>query len=57
MWTKDKEARKYFVENEYKHMVDTLHPSKVFMYGKELDEIKDDNVEYIETFTRGRGGE
>ena len=54
IWTKDKEARKYFVENEYKHMVDTLHPSKVFMYGKVLDEIKDDNVEYIETFTRGR---
>lgn len=56
MWTKDKEARKYFIEHEYKNMIDKLHPSKVLVYGKYMDELKDDNVEYIETFSQGRWG-
>lgn len=54
MWTKDKEARKYFIEHEYKNMIDKLHPSKVLLYGKMMDELKDDNVECIETFSQGR---
>lgn len=54
MWTKDKEARKYFIEHEYKNMIDKLHPSKVLVYGKYMDELKDDDVEYIETFSQGR---
>ena len=56
MWTKDKEARKYFIEHEYKNMIDKLHPSKVLVYGKYMDELKDDDVEYIETFLQGRWG-
>lgn len=56
MWTKDKEARKYFIEHEYKNMIDKLHPSKVLVYGKYMDELKDDDVEYIETFSQGRWG-
>lgn len=56
MWTKDKEARKYFIEHEYKNMIDKLHPSKVLLYGKMMDELKDDNVECIETFAQGRWG-
>ncbi len=54
MWTKDKEARKYFIEHEYKNMIDKLHPNKVLVYGKYMDELKDDDVEYIETFSQGR---
>lgn len=54
MWTNDKESRKYFLDNEYKTMMETLHPRKVFIYGREFEEITDDNVEYIETFTKGR---
>ena len=56
MWTKDKEARKYFIEHEYKNMIDKLHPSKVLVYGKYMDELKDNDVEYIETFSQGRWG-
>lgn len=56
MWTKDKEARKYFIEHEYKNMIDKLHPSKILVYGKYMDELKDDDVEYIETFSQGRWG-
>ncbi len=56
MWTKDKEARKYFIEHEYKNMIEKLHPSKVLLYGKMMDELKDDNVECIETFAQGRWG-
>lgn len=56
MWTKDKEARKYFIEHEYKNMIDKLHPSKVLVYGKYMNELKDDDVEYIETFSQGRWG-
>lgn len=54
MWTNDKESKKYFLDNEYKTMTETLHPRKVFVYGREFEEITDDNVEYIETFTKGR---
>ena len=37
-------------------MIDKLHPSKVLVYGKYMDELKDDDVEYIETFSQGRWG-
>lgn len=52
MWTNEKETKEYFIK-EYKTMVDKLNPSKIFMYGKRMDELKE-NIEYIETFTDKR---
>ena len=54
MWTNDKETKEYFMK-EYQTMVDKLNPSKIFMYGKRMDELKE-NIEYIETFTDKRWG-
>lgn len=54
MWTNDKETKEYFMR-EYQTMVDKLNPSKIFMYGKRMDELKE-NIEYIETFTDKRWG-
>jgi hypothetical protein len=51
MWTSDKESKEYF-KREYETMVNTLNPSKIFMYGKEMD-LKE-NIEYIKTFTDKR---
>ena len=41
---------------EYQTMRDSLHPKKIFLYGgiKNLKISKDDNVEEIKDFTRGR---
>ena len=52
MWTKTDEQKEYFMR-EYNRMVETLHPSKIFMYGKKMDGLKE-NIEYIETFTEKR---
>lgn len=52
MWTKNKEQKEYFMR-EYRGMVETLNPKKIFMYGKEMDELKE-NIEYIKTFTEKR---
>ena len=38
---------------EYETMKKVLNPEKIFVYGREVDEIEDD-VEYIQTFTRKR---
>lgn len=52
MWSQqDKESKEYF-KREYDTMVKTLNPSKIFMYGREI-EVKE-NVEFIKTFTDKR---
>lgn len=53
MWTSDKEAKEYFLK-EFKMMVETLEPEKIYVYGNEVEELKDYDVEYIETFMRKR---
>lgn len=53
MWTKDKASFEYF-RKEYNLMVEKLNPSKIFVYGKEM-EFKE-NVEMINTFARKRFG-
>lgn len=52
MWTKSKEEKEYFMK-EYRTMVEKLNPNKIFIYGKQMDELKE-NIEYIETFTNKR---
>ena len=52
MWTKSKELKDYFMR-EYSLMYDTLNPSKVLVYGSEIEDLKG-NIEYIETFTSKR---
>lgn len=53
MWTSDKESKEYFLK-EFKMMVETLEPEKIYVYGNEVEELKDYDVEYIETFMRKR---
>jgi hypothetical protein len=55
MWTSDPEARKYFIEKEYKTMFERLNPKKIFIYGKEIEGL-DGDIEYIENFTTKRWG-
>ena len=53
MWvSKSKELRDYFMR-EYNLMYETLKPSKILIYGTEVDGLKGD-IEYIETFTSKR---
>ena len=53
MWaTTSEEFRQAFIK-EYRKMVKTLNPSKVFIYGREIEGIKG-NVEYIKTFGEKR---
>lgn len=57
VWTRDEDGRKYFLEKEYKTMIERLDPSRVIVYGGNAEELAlDGNVEYIETFSRGRFG-
>lgn len=51
MWAKDGEARDYFLR-EFGLMKEKLKPTKIFVYGNEVDGIND--VEYVQTFTRKR---
>jgi len=53
MWTKTKEATDYFMR-EFNVMVEGLKPSRVFVYGKEMDL---GNVEFISTWAAKRWGE
>lgn len=56
MWaTKSEELKQSFL-NEYNTMYDTLHPRKIFVYGKEIEGLRG-NIEYIKTFTAKRWGE
>lgn len=50
MWCRNEDVKRYFVEEEYRRMCESLKPSKVFVYGEKIEELG--NVEYIETFTR-----
>lgn len=53
MWaTTSEEMREAFVE-EYSTMKKDLKPSKIFIYGKEIDGIKG-NIEYVTTFGDAR---
>lgn len=51
MWTGTEEGKKAF-DKEYKKMVKVLNPSKIFVYGKEMN-LKG-NIEYIQKFTDKR---
>lgn len=54
MWVKeDKDIFKDW-KREYQTMVDSLHPKKIFIYGKIPSNVKHDNVERIEKFTEKR---
>ena len=51
MWTKTQDATDYFMR-EYEGMVEGLKPSKVFVYGKEMDLAG--NVEFIKSWASRR---
>lgn len=53
MWTSKKDIRDYFLNYEYKNMIETLNPNKIFIYGKPMEELKD-NIEYIQSFASKR---
>ena len=53
MWTKEKEARDYFLNKEFAKMKKVLKPEKIFVYGNEVEGRKG-NIEYIQSFTRKR---
>lgn len=51
MWTSKPDAKKYFIEKEFKIMNQKLEPEKILMYGKIPDELKGiKNIERIPTF-------
>ena len=52
MWTSDKESKEYFIK-EFKMMVETLEPEKIYVYGNEVEGLEG-NIEYIQPFTRKR---
>ena len=47
MWTNDKESEEYF-QKEYQKMMDTLKPTKVFVYGEKVSNLQG-NIERIKT--------
>ena len=53
MWTAEPDAREYFLK-EFNTMVKTLKPTKVYVYGNEVEELDFENIEYIQPFTRKR---
>lgn len=53
MWATTSEEMKQAFIKEYRTMYETLHPSKVFVYGKEINELKG-NIEYVESFGEKR---
>ena len=59
MWATTSEEMKQAFLKEYRHMMKKLNPSKVFVYGKQIDGVTG-NVEYVQTFgdqrwNRGKG--
>lgn len=52
MWTKTDEQKKTFLE-EFNTMYDTLNPSNIFLYGKQIDGLRG-NITKIKTFTETR---
>ena len=59
MWTKSEEEQRYFIDREYKGMMDKLNPSKILIYGGHIDDQLYGNIEHINTFfeQRFRNGE
>ena len=57
MWTQDEQAKAYFLI-EFEMMMQKLKPEKVFVYGREVEELEeyDVEIEYIPTFARKRFG-
>lgn len=53
MWTSDKDDRDYFLNKEFKGMVEKLNPEKIYVYGNEVEGLTG-NIEYIQPFTRKR---
>ena len=54
MWTNDQESLDYF-KREYDMMYDKLNPCKVFLYGRDIKDLRGD-IEHLETFTQERWG-
>ena len=54
MWTNDQESLDYF-KREYDMMYDKLNPCKVFLYGRDIKDLRG-NIEHLETFTQERWG-
>lgn len=52
MWTKSETEKNVFLK-EYQTMVERLRPKKIFVYGKQMNELTE-NIEYIKTFTAKR---
>ena len=52
MWTRTDEEKEIFV-NEYNTMYDTLNPTHVFLYGKQIEGIQGD-ITRIKTFSESR---
>ena len=52
MWTNDQESLDYF-KREYDLMFDKLNPCKVFLYGRDIKDLRGD-IEHLETFTQER---
>lgn len=61
MWTKENRSdeEREFDEKSIKGLVDGLHPSKIFIYGrqeKDIERLYDGEIEYIQSFTEKRWG-
>lgn len=54
MWTNDQESLDYF-KREYDMMYDKLNPCKVFLYGRDIKDLRGD-IEHLETFTQEKWG-
>lgn len=54
MWVREDREIIEAAKDEWQHMVDTLHPSKVLVYGKTFDYMGDQPVERIAKFTEKR---
>lgn len=52
MWTRTDEEKEIFV-NEYNAMYDTLNPTHVFLYGKQIEGLRGD-ITRIKTFSESR---
>lgn len=53
MWSKKGEGKKQF-QKEFNYMIENLEPSKVFIYGEQIEGCEFNNVECIKSFTRQR---
>jgi len=55
VWTSTKEGKDYFLNKEYKNMVEILNPKKILVYGGNKEDLNlQENIDYIDTFSRKR---